>query len=80
MRPQDNDARAINPREPRATGQLALVRPYLALSTLPGSSRMNGVIASPVTVAAVHLRPALDRAKTARRIGANTVDISSDDR
>ncbi len=53
---------------------------YFTLTTVPGTTRDRGSISSPVTVAAVHVPPSLDRRELVRRTGANTVEISDQDR
>lgn len=53
---------------------------YFALSSVPEADHRVEPIASPVTVAAVHLPPALDRKEMVRATGANTLDISDQDR
>jgi uncharacterized lipoprotein YmbA len=53
---------------------------YYTLAVVPGSGPEKGSIATPVTVAEVHLPPSLDRREMVRRTGPNTADISGDDR
>lgn len=53
---------------------------YFTLTTVPGTAQERGSISSPVTVAAVHVPPSLDRRELMRRTGANTVEISDQDR
>ncbi len=53
---------------------------YFTLAAEPGSARDRASISSPVTVAAVHVPSSLDRRELVRRTGANTVDISDQDR
>lgn len=52
---------------------------YFTLDTVPGTETV-AAIAQPVTVAAVHVPPALDRREMMRRTGANTVEVSGQDR
>jgi uncharacterized protein len=53
---------------------------YFTLTATPPSEHATASISSPVTVAAVHVPPALDRREMVRRTGANSVDISDRDR
>jgi uncharacterized lipoprotein YmbA len=53
---------------------------YFTLAAIPAEPQETTAIASPVTVAAVHVPPSLDRQELVRRTGANTVDISGQDR
>jgi uncharacterized lipoprotein YmbA len=53
---------------------------YFTLDVVPGTEQEKRSIASPVTVAEVHLPPSLDRREMVRRTGANTADISGQDR
>lgn len=53
---------------------------YFTLTAVPGSEQEKASISSPVAVAAVHVPPSLDRRELVRRTGANTVDISDQDR
>jgi uncharacterized lipoprotein YmbA len=53
---------------------------YFTLAAAPGTGRAAAAPSDPVTVAAVHLPPALDRKELLRRTGANTVEISGEDR
>ena len=53
---------------------------YFALSPVPEANHHSAPVATPVTVAAVHLPPALDRKEMVRATGANTVDVSDQDR
>lgn len=52
---------------------------YFTLAPVPASEQ-RVAIGSPVTVAAVHIPPALDRRQMVRRTGANSVDIREEDR
>ena len=52
---------------------------YFTLAAAPGT-QTTAAIAAPVTVAAVHVPPSLDRREMMRRTGANTVDIDEQDR
>jgi uncharacterized lipoprotein YmbA len=52
---------------------------YFTLAPVPGSAQRIS-IPVPVTVAAVHVPPALDRREMVRRTGANSVDIREQDR
>lgn len=52
---------------------------YFTLAAVPAEQE-NASISSPVTVAAVHVPPSLDRREMVRRTGENTVDISNQDR
>jgi len=49
---------------------------YFTLASVPPSEPAKASIAAPVTVAAVHVPPALDRSEMLRRTGANSVEIS----
>jgi uncharacterized protein len=53
---------------------------YFTLAAVPGAPPEKAAVAAPVTVAAVHVPPALDRREMVRRTGANSVDISSEER
>lgn len=53
---------------------------YFTLAVIPGAAPSTIAISPPVTVAAVHVPPSLDRRAMVRRTGANTVDVSSQDR
>lgn len=53
---------------------------YFTLAAIPAGAQSTVAITSPVTVAAVHVPPSLDRREMVRRTGENTVDISSQDR
>ncbi len=53
---------------------------YFTLAAVPGTAQDKASISSPVTVVAVHVPPSLDRRELVRRTGANTVDISDQDR
>jgi uncharacterized lipoprotein YmbA len=53
---------------------------YFTLAPVPPQEPPKAAIASPVTVAAVHVPPSLDRREMVRRTGANSVDVSSQDR
>jgi uncharacterized protein len=53
---------------------------YFTLATVPPPQSAPAAIRSPVTVAAVHVPPALDRREMVRRTGGNSVDISDQDR
>lgn len=53
---------------------------YFTLAVIPAGAQGTTAITSPVTVAAVHVPPSLDRLEMVRRTGANTVDVSSQDR
>jgi len=52
---------------------------YFTLAPVPASEH-RASISAPVTVAAVHVPPALDRREMVRRTGANSVDIREQDR
>jgi len=52
---------------------------YFTLAPTPASEQ-RASIRVPVTVAAVHVPPALDRREMVRRTGANSVDIREEDR
>jgi uncharacterized protein len=52
---------------------------YFTLAPVPASEQ-KAAIRSPVTVAAVHVPPALDRQEMVRQAGANRVDIREEDR
>lgn len=52
---------------------------YFTLAPMPASEQ-RASIPIPVTVAAVHVPPALDRREMVRRTGANSVDIREEDR
>ncbi len=53
---------------------------YFTLSVAAGPDQAQRAIASPVTVAAVHVPSSLDRSEMVRRTGANSVAISDKDR
>ena len=53
---------------------------YFALTVMPGTAREKGFIPYPVTVAAVHVPPSLDRREMVRQTGETTVDINDQDR
>lgn len=53
---------------------------YFALAAMPGAAREKGSIAYPVTVAAVHVPPSLDRLEMVSRTGETTVEINDQDR
>jgi uncharacterized lipoprotein YmbA len=53
---------------------------YFTLAAVPPQEPAQASTASPVTVAAVHVPPSLDRREMLRRTGANSVDISGQDR
>lgn len=53
---------------------------YFTLAVVPQQQPRMERIATPVTVAAVHLPAALDRRQMVRRTGANTVAVSDQDR
>ena len=53
---------------------------YFTLAVVSGEEQKKVSISSPVTVAAVHVPSSLDRREMVRRISANTVDISDQDR
>jgi uncharacterized lipoprotein YmbA len=53
---------------------------YYALAAAPGTAQARSSISSPVTVAEVQVPPTLDRREMVRRTGANTMEISDQDR
>lgn len=53
---------------------------YYTLAVVPGAAQGTVAISPPVTVAAVHVPPSLDRRSMVRRTGTNTVDVSGQDR
>lgn len=53
---------------------------FFTLAVVPGTARDKGSIAYPVTVAAVHVPPSLDRRAMVRRTGETTVEVSDQDR
>jgi uncharacterized lipoprotein YmbA len=53
---------------------------YFTLAVVPGDTQQQRAISSPVTVAAIHIPPSLDRREMVRRTGQTTVDVSDRDR
>ncbi len=53
---------------------------YHALAVVPGTGGKTASLSLPVTVAAVHIPPALDRRGMVRRTGETAVEVSSRDR
>jgi uncharacterized lipoprotein YmbA len=53
---------------------------YFTLEAVPAPQPQTVSITAPVTVAAVHVPPSLDRREMVRRTGTNTVDVSGEDR
>jgi uncharacterized protein len=53
---------------------------YFTLSSVPSGQERTASMATPVTVAAVHVPQSLDRNEMVRAIGDNTVEISDQER
>jgi uncharacterized lipoprotein YmbA len=53
---------------------------YFTLDTVPPPQGEKAPLSSPVTVAEVQVPPSLDRREMVRRTGANTADVSGEDR
>jgi uncharacterized lipoprotein YmbA len=53
---------------------------YFTLAAVPPQEPPKASVAAPVTIAAVHVPPSLDRREMLRRTGANSVDISGEER
>ncbi|MGH7088601.1 MAG: PqiC family protein [Stellaceae bacterium] len=53
---------------------------YFALAPVPGNTQRPAALGTPLSVAAVHIPPSLDRQEMVRRTSANAVEVSDQDR